>query len=153
MTPDDLIGCLTALSNHHDPDAMDLAWKRIFDAFTKPGGFWPDAVMEAVATHVSPSVWNPESRTFKGLDKRICHTIAVWRNRYGPLTVEQEEYMSDLLVWAVTSAAKEAGGDKKKLYPFIHTRIGNLVNHETVHDGFKKRAVATVDVSAMLAAA
>lgn len=148
MTPQDLAIYIAVLEDPTQPHVE--AKQAIMDAFTKPGGFWPDAVMEAVAEHVSGSVWNPESRTYKGLDKRICHTISVWRNRYGPLSVEQEKYVAELLVAAVTKAASEAGTDKKKLYPFLHSNISYLVNHETVHAGFQKRAAQLVDVTDIL---
>lgn len=134
----------------HAPGLADLeaAIRRELD---KPAALWPDGVMEAVAEHVSPSVWNAESRTYKSLDRRIRWATSVWVDRYGPLTKDQREYMSELLIAAVKKAATESGGDKRKLYPFLHTNISYLVNHETVHAGFQRRAAALVDVSGQLA--
>lgn len=118
----------------------------------KPAALWPDRVMEAVAEHVSPSVWNAESRTYKSLNRRILWAKSVWVDRYGPLTDSQREYMSELLIAAVEKSVRENPDDKRKLYPAIHGNIAFLVNHETVHAGFRRRAEELVDVSAQLAA-
>lgn len=121
------------------------------EELAKPCSLWPDGVMDAVAQEVSASVWNPESRTYKGLDRRIRHAATVWADRYGPLNEKQRSYMSSLLIAAIRKAKEEGGDDKRKLYPAIHTKIAYLLNHEAVDAGFKKRATHLVDVSEQLA--
>lgn len=127
------------------------ACRELREELDKPAVLWPEGVMEAVAEYVSPSVYNPESRTFKSLDKRIAWAVSVWQERHGPMTDDQRQYMADILIWALRTTSKEAGEDKRKLYSFALTAISSLVNDDRVAAGFKRRAVKQADVSDMLA--
>lgn len=140
------------LTASHDSESIRLLCE-LRTELEQPGGLWPDSVMELVAVLVSPSVWNPESRTYKSLDKRIQHAMAAWRRRYGPLTLAQEDYMAELLCYGVNKAVREAGGDKRKLYAYMQHEISMLVNDEKVHRGFLRRGPKLVDVTSILDAA
>jgi hypothetical protein len=73
----------------------------------------------------------------------------VWREKFGPLNAEQEAYADSVLAYGIREGAKDAGGDRRKLWPFVQTSLGSLVNNERVYDGFKRRA-QLVDVTAVL---
>ena len=120
----------------------------------EPFPLWPQDVLDCVATVVSPSAYNPASQTYKGLDKRVMHTLAVWKDKYSPWNAAQEEYASAILCAAITKAGLEAGENRRKLYGFIHSNIGYATNHEMVHAGFQKRRapLVGVDVAALVAA-
>lgn len=142
---DELVGlpCL-------DPKGLNGLVSDLREELDKPAVLWPEGVMDAVAKHVSPSVHNPESRTFKSLDRRIAWAVGTWMERYGPMTDAQRSYMATILIWAVRNTAREAGGDKRRMYSHLLTEISSLVNHDTVAAGFKSRAARTVDVSRQL---
>lgn len=135
-----------------DPEGLRLLVAELRDELDKPAVLWPEGVIECVAEHISQSVYNPESRTFKSLDRRIAWVVGTWMDRHGPMNDEQRQYMSDVLCWAIRTAAKEAGTDKRKLYSFTLTKVSGLINDDRVADGFKRRA-RTVDVSSLLAGA
>lgn len=148
---DNLITDLTdRLSAANDREGQRLV-AELRTELEQPGCLWPDSVMSLVAELVSPSVWNPESRTYKSLDKRIQHAMAAWRGRYGPLTLAQEDYMAELLCYGVNRAVREAAGDKRKLYAYMQNGISMLVNDEKVHQGFLRRGPKLVDVTSILA--
>lgn len=112
----------------------------------RPAVLWPEGVMDVAAELFSASVYNPESRTFKSLDRRIAWVVGTWMDRHGPMTDSQRSYMAELLIWALRKAAKDAAGDKRKLYSYALTQISGLINEERVHEGFKRRAAAQADV-------
>ena len=85
------------------------------------------------------SIYNPTSRTFQSLSRRAQHALRVWNERYGPFTQEQAEYADSVLAAALRTAARDAAGDRSKLFRFAQAQIGRMVNHETVHAGFLRR--------------
>ena len=133
---------LLAELRHHNPLLADA----IIEELEKPPVLWPDGVAELVSELVSPSVWNRDSRTFKTLDKEIVWVVGHWHDRHGPLNTEQREYMGSVIRQAIRQAVREAGGDKKKLYPFLKTELRSRLNDDRVSAGFKRRMAATVDI-------
>ena len=102
--------------------------------------FWPDEVFAAAEAAFGRCVYARTGRTYQSLDRRIRHALRVWDEKYGPLNPAQNEYAATLLVHAIEKGAREAAGDRSKLYPFVQAGIGRLVNHERVDEGFKARA-------------
>ena len=133
---------LLAELRHHLPLLADA----IIEELEKPPVLWPDGVAEHVAELVSPSVWNRDSRTFKTLDKEIVWVVGHWHDRHGPLNEEQRSYMGAVLRQAISQSVRDAGGDKKKLYPFLKTEIRSRLNDDRVAAGFKRRATKLVDI-------
>lgn len=129
-----------------DQKGLKALVEEIREELDKAPILWPDGVAELVAELVSPSVWNRDSRTFKTLDKEIVWVCGHWHDRHGPLNSEQREYMSLVLCQAIRKAVKDAGGDRKKLYPFLKTEIRSRLNDERVADGFKRRTTPLLNV-------
>lgn len=98
----------------------------------------PDAVVDAIR-----SVFGGGSQTFGVIQKRVAHAFNVWTQKYGPWTPAQAKYATDLVVAAITTEPMER--------PLVYSRLDAVVHHEIVHEGFKKRSGATVDVSRELA--
>ena len=127
---------------------------------TEDGHILLDKLMEALGVQYLPqktfdtaeelfggSIYNPESRTFRSLSRRVQHALRVWSERYGPFTQEQADYADSVLAAALRSAARDAAGNRSKLFRFAQAQIGRMVNHETVHAGFLKRQqLVRVDV-------
>lgn len=109
--------------------------------------FWPEQTFQAAKAAFGPAVYNRVGRTYQSLDRRIRHALRVWDEKYGPLNPAQEAYADRLLARAIEKGEQEAGQDRGKRYAFVQSRIGQLVNHETVDAGFKNRAEAGLDVS------
>jgi len=95
------------------------------------------------------AIFNPTSRTFQSLSRRVQHALRVWAEKYGPLTQEQAEYADDVLAASLRKAARDAAGDRSKLFRFAQATIARSVNHEIVDQGFKRRA-GLVDVGNVL---
>lgn len=64
--------------------------------------------------------------------RRAKFAHQVWLDKYGPFNVEQGQYVRELLLHVI----EFAGGDRGKLLG----RMQDIVNHENVAVGFKKRA-------------
>lgn len=94
-----------------------------------------------------PAVYNENGRTRKALAMRVGHCRRTWADKFGPLNAEQEAYADTILAYALGTAAKDAGGNTRLLYPYTQRALGHLVNHEDVHAGFKRRAPKLVDVT------
>ena len=86
------------------------------------------------------SIYNPESRTHKSLSRRVQHALRIWAEKYGPLSASQALYADSVLAAALRSAARDAAGDRGKLFQYAQAQIGRMVNHERVHAGFLQRA-------------
>lgn len=104
-----------------------------------PDGFWGERTFAAALAVFGPSVYNVTSRTYLALDRRITHTMAVWTEKYGPLTPEQERYADEVLGAVILRAEKDAAGDRQKLWPYAQSGIGRAVHHERVVAGMRKR--------------
>lgn len=113
--------------------------------------FWPEPVFEAARAIFGDVVFNRDSRTYVALDRRIRHALRTWEARYGPLVQEQRDYAHTVLIAALRRGSEDAGSDRRKLYPFVQSRLGLSVNHEIVDAGFKRRA-QLVDTAPILAA-
>lgn len=112
--------------------------------------YLPQRTFAAGAEIFGGSIYNPASRAHKSLSRRVQHALRVWAEKYGPLTPDQYEYADTVLEAALRSAAKEAAGDRSKLFAYAQAQIGRVVNHERVHEGFQRRA-ETVEVGDVLA--
>lgn len=114
---------------------------------------WPSGVWEVALAVFGPSIQNEKGQVRRTLDKKIGHAIREWQKRYGdPLNPEQEKYASSILCHAIRQGEEDARGSVSPVYPFVYSKLDWLRNHDTVHEGFKRRMV-TVDVSAILAGA
>lgn len=80
----------------------------------------------------------PYSRTWKTVVARAEHALWLWNDKYGPLTHEQREYACDLICHALKKAGERAEVGER--YAFFHTELDSLLNHERVHEGFRRRA-------------
>lgn len=78
----------------------------------------------------------PEAHTIQAFCRRARFAHRVWLDKYGPFNVEQGNYVRELLLWAIQASE----GNRGKL----HGKVEDLVNHEHVDLGFKKRADSTV---------
>jgi hypothetical protein len=109
--------------------------------------FWPGQVFEAAVELFGPALNNPKSRNRLSLDRRIRHALTVWDSKYRPLTPEQEQYASSVLCAALRSGEEawaELGKPKSPtLIACVLNRLADMVNHEKVHDGFKRRSGRT----------
>lgn len=112
--------------------------------------FWPPATFAAALEVFGPSVHALNGRTRKNLDRRIGHALRVWREKYGPLTPDQEQYADAVL--AASLRAGLAAPNANQRYAYAQAQIARAVNHERVHAGFQSRAGERVDVSEDLAA-
>ena len=121
--------------------------------------FWPSEVFNVAVELFGPAMHNQRSKQRAALDRRIRHALGEWRRRYGPiLNTEQEAYASSVLCAALRNAEEAWKGlGKPKVPPLIalaQNRIADMVNHERVHDGFKRRdgrVNRRAEVEAMLA--
>ncbi len=102
--------------------------------------YLPQKTFDTAEELFGGSIYNPEGRTFKSLSRRVQHALRVWSDRYGTLNQAQAEYADSVLAAALRSAARDAAGDRSNLFRFAQAQIGRMVNHETVHAGFLKRA-------------
>jgi hypothetical protein len=100
---------------------------------------WPHAVAEAAYEAFGGSLFNQQSRTFKSLNRRISHAIAVWEEKYGPFNEQQEVYATRILMRCIQKGHALAGTDRTKRFPFVLAFLAQAVNHEKVDRGFKKR--------------
>lgn len=110
--------------------------------------FWPAQVFETALDIFGPSINNPQGRNRLSLDRRIGHALTVWAGRCGgSLSPEQERYASSVLCAALRSgedAWKSLGSPRApSLMACCLTRLASMVNHEKVHDGFKRRSGRT----------
>lgn len=80
----------------------------------------------------------PEKHTIDAWCRRARHAHAVWLSKYGPFNVEQGEYVRTLLLYVISTAGKDRGK--------LHGLMEDLVNHENVDQGFKKRRGEDVPV-------
>lgn len=79
----------------------------------------------------------PFSRTWQTVIERADHAIWVWNDKYGPLNAAQREYAGDLICDALRKGgAAPTPGDH---YAYFHQRLTTLLNHESVHAGFRRR--------------
>lgn len=102
---------------------FDLVWRAAASAFSKRNG--------------SPVALTPYSRTWQTILGRAEHALWLWNDKYGPLTSEQRLYAAELVCHALKKAGEQAAdGDR---YAFFHTELTALLNHERVHEGFKRR--------------
>ena len=101
--------------------------------------YLPQRTFAAATEIFGGSIYNPASRSHKSLSRRVEHALRVWAEKYGPLTPDQADYADHVLAAALRSAAKEAAGDRSKLFAFAQAQIGRVVNHERVHEGFQRR--------------
>jgi hypothetical protein len=113
---------------------------------------WPELTFAAAKEAFGPAIYNTASRSYKALDKRIRHARRTWRDKFGPLNAEQEQYADIILAHAIHFAAKDAAtvGNPRMLWPYVQNSITQLINHENVHAGFKRRADKLVDVTDVL---
>ena len=102
--------------------------------------YLPEQTFSAALELFGEQMFNPSSRSYRSLSRRAQHALRVWSEKYGPLTQEQAEYADSVLASALRKAARDAGGDKSKLFRFAQATIGRAVNHEVVHAGFLKRS-------------
>jgi len=71
-------------------------------------------------------------RTIEGVERRCKFAHRVWAEKYGPFNVEQGRYAIELMVYAIRASQGQ--------YAFLYSGFDQLVNHERVDEGFKKRA-------------
>ncbi len=114
-----------------------------------PQAFIPQTTFDTARSIFGDCMFNTGSRTYQALAKRVEHALRVWDEKYGPMNGRQELYADDVLSWALRQAQRDAGGDRKKLWPYAQAGIGRIIQHETVHEGFVVRA-EYVDVTATL---
>lgn len=100
---------------------------------------WPEDVFAAALEVFGNAVYG-NGKVRKALSRRISFAYAVWNDKYGPLSPEQEEYAAEVLAAAIRSGGKAAKGAAP--YALVYSRLLDAVNHETVHGGFQKRSGA-----------
>jgi hypothetical protein len=150
VTPLEIINKLRGFTPEYE--GHDAEFSGLLDELEEELGvkYLPQQTFDAAEELFGGSIFNPESRTYRSLSRRAQHALRVWSERYGPFNQSQAEYADSVLAAALRSAARDAAGDRSKLFRFAQARIGGMVNHETVHAGFLKRA-QTFDVSEQLA--
>ncbi len=134
------------------PGAYEAVYGPVLDELEQNLGlsYLPQRTFAAAAEIFGGSIYNPASRAHKSLSRRVQHALRVWAEKYGPLTPDQYGYADTVLEAALRSAAREAAGDRSKLFSYAQAQIGRVVNHERVDAGFKARQ-ETVDVGDVLA--
>jgi hypothetical protein len=95
-----------------------------------------DARLDTVEWELPPDVQGElrqatNGRTIPAFITRAKFAHQVWLDKYGPFNVEQGQYVRELLLWVI----RTSGGDRGKLLG----RLDDLVNHESVDAGFKRR--------------
>lgn len=147
MTALQILGDLRCYLEAENQDSL----VEMVDALERELGleYLPQKTFAAAEEIFGGSIYNPTSRTFQSLSRRVQHALRVWAEKYGPLTQEQAEYADDVLAAALRKAARDAGGDRSKLFRFAQATIARSVNHEVVDQGFKRRA-GLVDVGDVL---
>jgi hypothetical protein len=103
---------------------------------------WPYAAGDAAFGAFGGRIFNPDSKTFQSLDRRVQHALAVWESKYGPFTPAQDQYAGRVLAWAIREGAREARSDPGCLYPYVLNQLAKVVNHEKVDAGMKRRGVS-----------
>jgi hypothetical protein len=116
-------------------EGVELGWVESLCAFHG----WPDEVGEAAFEVFGPRVFNSQGRSFRLLNRRVRHALSVWEQKYGHFSDSQESYAGSVLAWAIRRGAREAGGDRANLYPYVLHSLAGIVNHEKVDAGFKRR--------------
>ena len=92
---------------------------------------WPQKVYDAALSVLGNGVANRSGRVRKALDRKIRHALRAWDDNYGPLTPEQADYAATVLASCFQPQWK---------LPQIYVRLDRVVSHETVHNGFVRRA-------------
>ena len=137
MTPADIIKALRAEVTEDGHILLDRLERELRLSF------WPGQVFETAVDVFGPAINNPQSRHRLSLDRRIRHALAVWGGKYGPLNPEQEKYASSVLCAAIRSGKQAWAEQGRPKHPpviaFVLKRLEQAVNHERVHDGFRKR--------------
>lgn len=88
---------------------------------------------------------SPYSRTWATVIGRAEHALWMWNEKYGPLSPAQRDYAVHLICDSLKKAREGAtAGDH---YAFFHQRLTTLLNHETVHEGFRRRGATYESVA------
>lgn len=111
--------------------------------------FLPQETFEACEKVFGGAVYNPASRTFKSLERRISHALRVWEQRYGPLNAKQLQYADAVLAAVVLAAARDARKDGASIWAYAQSRIARAIVNERVEAGMKTRR-ETLDGSHLL---
>jgi hypothetical protein len=94
----------------------------------------PEQTFDAAISVLGRALYSPTSRTRKTLARRVGHAFTVWREKYGSLNASQEGYADEVLASCVLRAE---GADNR--FAAVQHNIAQVVNHERVHEGFKRR--------------
>ena len=116
-------------------DGVELGWVQGLCAFNG----WPDEVGETAFSVFGPRVFNSQGRSFRLLNRRIRHALNTWEQKYGVLNDAQEAYAGAVLSWAIRRGERDAAGSRSNLYPYVLHALAEVVNHEKVDAGMKRR--------------
>jgi len=94
----------------------------------------PERTFEVAIQVLGRALYSDTSRTRKTLARRCSHALAVWREKYGSLNAKQETYADEVLASCVLRAE-----DADNRFAAVQHNIAQVINHERVHEGFKKR--------------
>ena len=94
----------------------------------------PEQTFEAAVSILGAQLYQPDSRTRKTLARRVNHAFKVWREKYGSLNADQEGYADDVLASCILRSESADRPIAAALY-----NIDQVINHERVHEGFKRR--------------
>ena len=72
----------------------------------------------------------PQRRTIEAVSRRCRFAHRVWSEKYGPFNFEQGRYAIELMLYIINSSAGHAQ---------MYGRFDEMLNHETVDAGFKRR--------------
>ena len=106
------------------------------EAFLPSNAWVPELTFEAAVKVLGPQLHNPEGKTAKALTRRCRHALEVWTQKYGSLNDYQMVYADEVLASCVLRADSE---EVRTKFGYALYLIGQAVNHERVHEGFKKR--------------
>lgn len=135
-------------------DAIDVLEAAGYHVTAPDGDPWPEQTFAAALDVFGGAVYAETGKTRKNLDRRIRHALRVWREKYGPLNPKQEEYADLVLAFAIKKGGELARTMDGTVYAHVQSQIARSVNHETAHEGFKRRAeLVNVDVGSLIGAA
>jgi hypothetical protein len=102
---------------------------------------WAEAAIVFGKKNGEPESLTPFSRTWKQVVGRAEHALWLWNDKYGPLNADQRLYAAQLVTHALRQALLTQVRSER--YAFFNATLTRLLNHETVHAGFRARREET----------
>ncbi len=104
------------------------------EALLRTDAWLPEGTFAAAVRVFGSCMYAPTGKTRMSLARRVGHAYEVWTEKYGSLNAEQEAYADEVLAACIRRA-----DHTDNPFAAFQYQIGQAVNHERVHEGFKRR--------------